>query len=161
MQHCKLSLYGPYVCSYAFLVFVSCCLIWKMWLKTSGDIVHESNSACQFPYIHLNTKDSAILHISFRDSTFETLSFVTSGAFFAALLIGLLQLYDAFRKSIPNIAPTYCMVMITFIGFITHLIMAMGWSPTVLSPFGRITHVVRLGEYLALVPLLMVMMHST
>eukprot|EP01035_Chromulina_nebulosa_P019254 gene19254-25108_t len=38
--------------------------------------------------------------------------------------------------------------------------MARGWSPMVISKFGRISHVVRWGEWLSVAPALMIMMHS-
>lgn len=95
---------------------------------------------------------------SFDDENFRLFSLFTSGTFLASLCLqicDLTELEDNFKK-----APIYCCATINGISFVSHISMACGYFPIIISSWGRLTHVARWGEWIATVPLLMVMMHS-
>jgi len=153
----KLKEYGPMVCLYLVLSYLMWYYYWNLNLESY-------NSICYITKTHTIDKLDPILcpyrDITFDIDSFELVSHLTTGVFATLLILHLLQLLECDIRHSYRLPAVYCTSVINFIAFFSHLSMARGWSPMVISRFGRISHVVRWGEWLSVAPALMIMMHS-
>ena len=96
----------------------------------------------------------------FDETLFRQVSLVTSGVFISSFFIHILQGLESEVKDSIRTVPIYCTAVINLIAFISHFSMSQGLFPTVTSVWGRASHVSRWGEWISLVPFLMIMMNS-
>lgn len=95
-------------------------------------------------------------YIYFNESLFKTVSYAVCGAMLSSLITQLIQLSDIEYKERQRRTPIICTAIINSTALFTHLSMARGWFPKVVSVFGRLSHVARWAEWVSLVPVLMV-----
>lgn len=147
-----LKYYAPYACSFAFISFFLWCYIWSYYqdiiVFCGGQEISQSNKTCS---------SSSVL---FDDESFRYVSIITSSILFSFFLTQLLQLLDFETRNSFRVTAVYCTAVINLIASISHYSMAKGWFPAVINLYGRISHVARWGEWVSLVPLLMIMMTS-
>ena len=94
-----------------------------------------------------------------RNTADEFWSKVAATFFGAASFAQIIQ-YMTSDKPDSIKVPIYCSACVTSIAGLSHLILAYDLLPVVMSPFGRVSHLARFGEWIAAVPLLVVMIHS-
>ena len=134
----RLSRFSPYICVYSIGSFLLWAALW-----------HFSSAACSAPVLSPE-----------EDQAFRSLCFAFSGAFAASFIFQLMQLFDSSVKGSLRSAPVYVTAVINLVSFLTYLSMANGIFPVILSSAGRMSHVIRWGQWIAIAPVLMVMMHS-
>lgn len=156
----KLDLYGVQVCIYGLAAFLGWCLyFWKSSGNSSTFCTFNTNSA-------LTPPDEAEWctrlknDIKYDDTAFSTFSYFTAGTFASSFLMQILQLADSEIKDSIKRAPIFCTAVVNLVSFMTHLSFGLRTFPIIVSPFGRVTHLARWGEWVSLVPILMVMMHA-
>ena len=134
----RLSRFSPYICLYSLGSFLVWAVIW-----------HVSSSECAAPVLSPE-----------EDQAFRSLCFAFSGAFAASFIFQLMQLFDSSVKGSLRSAPVYVTAVINLVSFLTYLAMAHALFPVIVSSAGRMSHVIRWGQWIAIAPVLMVMMHS-
>ena len=134
----RLSRFSPFICVYSLGSFIAWAALW-----------HFSSAACSAPVLSPD-----------EDQAFRSLCFAFSGAFAASFIFQLMQLFDSSVKGSLRSAPVYVTAVINLVSFLTYLAMANGIFPVILSSAGRMSHVIRWGQWIAIAPVLIVMMHS-
>lgn len=101
-------------------------------------------------------------NIYINKNTVHTVSYCISSLFFTAFLIQFISLFNFASTGIDSYrrVPIYCSALIHLIAFLTHFFMAVEWFPMSVSSFGRINYIPRWGEWISLIPLLMIMVNS-
>lgn len=146
----KLRIFAPFVCGFSVITFIGWCFIWSQYT----DIILYC--------LNITSVDSTCSKqtIDFDNELFQYVSLVTSSILFSSFISQVLQIFDYDVRNSFRITAVYCTAVINLIATAAHYSMAKGWFPTVISIFGRVNHVARWGEWVSLVPLLMVMMNS-
>ena len=137
--------YALVTCFYCNLVFIAWFAFWRIYQPTN---ICTEISICPQYFIpeRRNTAD-------------EFWSKVAATFFVAASFAQFIQ-YMTSDKPYDLKVPIYCSACVTSIAGLSHLILAYDLLPVVMSPFGRVSHLARFGEWIAAVPLLVVMIHS-
>lgn len=138
----RLCRYGPYLCMYASIVFCLWCAGWAL-------VSHDCSGECSTPFL-----------TAIEEESFRSFSFACTGAFGVSFIFVLMQVVDSSVKGSVRTAPVYCTAVINLVSFCTHLALSQGIFPSLASPLGRHSHAVRWGEWLAVAPVLMIMMQS-
>lgn len=114
-----------------------------------------------------NHYNSSCITIESKNSHMERMqiiSFCTSCVFLIGFFIQIFNWISYSSKNESKYAlrsvPIYCTAVIHLIAFLTHFLNHLNWFPYFVSPFGRITCLARWGEWLALVPFLMIMINT-
>lgn len=152
----KLGTFAPAACVFAIVTFVTWCAHWSQ--SVAPNICHEVIISASSPESQHCLAVFSSIH--YDDNIFRAVSSVSAGAFASSVLLQLLLVFDAGVWNSVRTAPAICSTVINMIGFVSHISMAHGWLPIVISSFGRVVHMARLGEWLSLVPLLTLMMHT-
>ena len=137
--------YAFFTCSYSVLIFIAWFAFWRVYQPTN--ICTEINICPQYKFPELrNTADEFWSKIA--------------ASFFGAASLGQIIQFITSDKPYNVKVPLYCSTCVTTIAGLSHLALAYDILPVVMSPFGRVSHLVRFGEWIAAVPLLVVMIHS-
>lgn len=169
----KLPTYGPIICAYSVITFFAWCYFWR-YIYSESDVCYFQNDAITPQTINSNNTNEYDSQNSFKNYYFTICSsnensvngevykvffYFTSGGFWAAFVIDAFHLWDNESKGSIRAVPILCSIVITFISFLSHLCMALDMLPVVFSQSSNMIHIVRLGEWIALAPLYLVMIH--
>jgi hypothetical protein len=148
----RLKYYAMPACIFAVITFFSWCFFWSYY---QGVNVHCTNEA-----MLLGNQTCAASEVAFDIELHQYVSMMTAGILFSFFITQVLQLLEYEVRNSFRVTAVYCTAVINIIAAIAHYSMARGWFPKAISIFGRINHVARWGEWVSLVPLLMIMMTS-
>lgn len=140
----NLEQYAPFICAYSLAVFVA----WNAYF-----VLHAPTNVCtDVSLCPAYTGGDA-------DRSDVLWSKIAAAAFGFSSIAQLPYLLAPKQSSVLK-SPIFCSVSVNAIASLSHLAMALDLCPVLMSPFGRVSHVARFGEWVALVPLLVVMIHS-
>lgn len=141
----NLELYGPYMCLYSILVFIA----WNVfWYNFQAPNLCTEEKICP---LYPSAGESYSSH--------KFWSKVAASSFGASFIVQLHQVLTSDRPAALKV-PLYCAACCNIIACLSHTALAYDFLPVLMSAFGRVSHVARFGEWVSLVPLLVVMIHS-
>lgn len=102
------------------------------------------------------TRSQQCSYVYFDENLFRIVSYCISGVMLSSFFTQILHYYENEVKEPSFKVPIVCSGVVNFTAFVAHFSMARNWLPVIVSSFGRLNHVARWGEWVTLVPVLMV-----
>ena len=155
---------GPMACCFSILSFFLWCAV---WLNTAKAVSPQSFQEPQF----CNDIVSKGWLQCFQDSAYqETFAYVHFLGAFGFFIVGVVHSYHIHFMMIdpsllfcilpPQWVSICCSYVVLTIGFLVHLLMGFEVFPAFLSARGRVFNVPMVGQWFALIPVLVTMMHA-
>jgi bacteriorhodopsin len=155
----QLDEYAPYLCIGCVIAFGSFCHVWVKYadqlnacymgdVPTAEDILKGKTCAQKLAtvqYDYVFQKQVSVLII---------------GGLMSSFLLQLMQILSKRKKTAKEQTPLYCTAVVDAVAMFAQLSLFMNWFPVTVSAYGRVWHIARWAEWVAIVPVLMIMTHA-